>query len=295
MKVIDVDSHYIEPFDWLDQVDRPLADEVDWSYAMAALLSGAGADLFGAAPVKMQDDALRNLPEGLQKMVDAAKGLPRAQIQKQLAINQFEASPEPLYTARDRLARMDEQRIGAQMLVINNAGVTVSMISRRHPEHRQRVVSAYNTWATGNCVGHTDRLLPVTLTDLADVDWAIRELERVRALGSRSFLVSPIPVGGKPLCDDHFDRFWSACEDLGMLPYLHIGTGAGSFPAEYQRSHVGGAIFWNQMHQPPEIFLTAMIHAGVLERHPRLRFVVAEYGIGWFPYFLMKLDGALHL
>jgi predicted TIM-barrel fold metal-dependent hydrolase len=33
----------------------------------------------------------------------------------------------------------------------------------------------------------------------------------------------------------------------------------------------------------------------VLERHPKLRILVAEYGIGWFPYFLMKLDGALHL
>jgi predicted TIM-barrel fold metal-dependent hydrolase len=295
MKVIDIDSHYIEPFDWLDQVDRPLADEVDWSHAIAVFATGAGADLFGAAPVEMQDRAVRELPAPIQKLVDAAKGLPREQIQKRLAINQFEMAPEPLYAAKDRLAKMDEQRIDVQMLVINNAGVTVSMISRRHPEHRQRIVSAYNTWATQNCDGHTDRLLPVTLTDLADVDWAIRELTRVRRAGSRAFLVSPNPVAGKVLSDPHFDRFWSACEDLGMLPYLHIGTGAGSFPKEYHASPVAGAVFWNQMHQPPEVFLTAMIQSGQLARHPKLRFLVAEYGIGWFPYFLMKADGALHL
>jgi predicted TIM-barrel fold metal-dependent hydrolase len=33
-----------------------------------------------------------------------------------------------------------------------------------------------------------------------------------------------------------------------------------------------------------------MIFSGVLERHPRLRLVLAESGIGWLPYFVRRLD-----
>ena len=36
--------------------------------------------------------------------------------------------------------------------------------------------------------------------------------------------------------------------------------------------------------------LTSMIFAGVLERHPRLKLVLGESGIGWIPYVLWRMD-----
>jgi predicted TIM-barrel fold metal-dependent hydrolase len=36
--------------------------------------------------------------------------------------------------------------------------------------------------------------------------------------------------------------------------------------------------------------LAAVIFSGALERHPRLRIVLAETGIGWLPYMLERLD-----
>src|SRR5206468_681600 len=38
--------------------------------------------------------------------------------------------------------------------------------------------------------------------------------------------------------------------------------------------------------------LAMMIYSGVLERHPRLRLVLAESGIGWLPYFVHRMDAA---
>jgi len=38
--------------------------------------------------------------------------------------------------------------------------------------------------------------------------------------------------------------------------------------------------------------LAMMIYSGVLERHPKLRLVLAESGIGWLPYFVKRLDQA---
>ena len=36
--------------------------------------------------------------------------------------------------------------------------------------------------------------------------------------------------------------------------------------------------------------LAVAIFSGVLDRHPRMKFVMAESGIGWIPYVLERLD-----
>jgi predicted TIM-barrel fold metal-dependent hydrolase len=36
--------------------------------------------------------------------------------------------------------------------------------------------------------------------------------------------------------------------------------------------------------------LAAMIFSGALERHPEMRLVLAESGIGWLPYFVHRMD-----
>jgi predicted TIM-barrel fold metal-dependent hydrolase len=36
--------------------------------------------------------------------------------------------------------------------------------------------------------------------------------------------------------------------------------------------------------------LTTVVFSGVLERHPGLRLVLAESGIGWLPYLLSRMD-----
>jgi predicted TIM-barrel fold metal-dependent hydrolase len=38
--------------------------------------------------------------------------------------------------------------------------------------------------------------------------------------------------------------------------------------------------------------LAMMVYSGVLERHPRLRLVLAESGVGWLPYFVRRMDAA---
>ena len=48
------------------------------------------------------------------------------------------------------------------------------------------------------------------------------------------------------------------------------------------------------LRDPPDHGPQAVRHrrAGALERHPGLRLVLAESGIGWIPYFLGRLDQA---
>ena len=36
--------------------------------------------------------------------------------------------------------------------------------------------------------------------------------------------------------------------------------------------------------------VSTLIFTGILERHPKLQFVLVECGIGWIPYFLERMD-----
>ena len=154
---------------------------------------------------------------------------------------------------------------------------------------------AYNTWASDHLAGHTDRLIPVTLVDLADVDWAIAEIRRMRERGSRVVQVRGEPAGGKSLAHPDFEPFWATAEDLGMLIMFHVGGGRtspnpgwindGDSVLDFIAAYAG--LTEPQM---PEWALASLIKKGVLERHPKLGVVVAELGTYWVPGFAEWLD-----
>jgi predicted TIM-barrel fold metal-dependent hydrolase len=36
--------------------------------------------------------------------------------------------------------------------------------------------------------------------------------------------------------------------------------------------------------------IASLVFTGILQRHPKMRFVIVESGIGWIPYFLERMD-----
>jgi len=84
----------------------------------------------------------------------------------------------------------------------------------------------------------------------------------------------PASVGGRYLGDDFFLPFWAAAEHAGALVFIHPTTrGFGVAALE-------GYYLWNSVGNPMETAIAAahMAMAGVLERHPRLRVVLAHGG-----------------
>ena len=71
---------------------------------------------------------------------------------------------------------------------------------------------------------------------------------------------------------------------------FHIGQGTSQVrvaPGSWELAAFS-AVGPMQLDEP----LAMMIYSGVLERHPTLRLVLAESGIGWLPYFVSRLDAA---
>lgn len=102
---------------------------------------------------------------------------------------------------------------------------------------------------------------------------AAAELRRAVELGLHGVEVTA-SIGGVFLGDDAFEPFWEAAERLGALVFVHPSSrGAES-------SAAGQYFLWNTVGNPVETATTAahMVMAGVFDRHPGLRVLLAHGG-----------------
>jgi predicted TIM-barrel fold metal-dependent hydrolase len=162
------------------------------------------------------------------------------------------------------------------------------------PALRREVLRTCNTWLAETCAAARGRLLPVTALDYGDLDLAAAELERMRTLGSRIFLIPAYPVNGVPPAHPSWDRIWSAAVSLGMTPMLHTGFERMRFDPGW--ANLGGDATLLRMvggahrHVAPMTLLYALIYSGVFERFPKLTLLLAEVGTGWLPYLMREID-----
>jgi aminocarboxymuconate-semialdehyde decarboxylase len=103
---------------------------------------------------------------------------------------------------------------------------------------------------------------------------AASDLVELMGDGRLSGVELPAVVGGDHLGHDRFADFWAAAEETGALVFVHPttrGFGAAALADYY---------LWNTVGNPLETTVTAahMTMAGVMERHPRLRVLLAHGG-----------------
>jgi len=144
---------------------------------------------------------------------------------------------------------------------------------------------AYNDWGSEFNAHAPDRLAVLPVLPTHDVAAAVTELERVAKLGHRGAIISPFDFD---VGDPSWDRLWAAAAAARLPLSFHIGKGTSSVKAEYLswRTAAFAAVAPMQLDEP----LATMIFSGALERHPDMRLVLAESGIGWMPYFVARLD-----
>jgi aminocarboxymuconate-semialdehyde decarboxylase len=143
------------------------------------------------------------------------------------------------------------------------------------PMTARAVCEVHNTALAALTAAHRGRVSAVGAVVLQEPGLAARQItELVTGYGLAGAEI-PASAGGRYLGDDFFLPFWEAAEQAGALVFIHPTTrGFGGVPA------LGEYYLWNSVGNPLETAIAAahMAMAGVLERHPRLRVVLAHGG-----------------
>ncbi|MBO0692285.1 MAG: amidohydrolase family protein [Acidimicrobiaceae bacterium] len=287
LRVIDPDAHFFEPLDWLHYADPELAAQLPPPRSFGEVL------IRRVAEGRFSDH--RAIEDPLELI--ASENLVHIKKSNLLQPEHQEGSSDeflPYYDGAARLEVCDAEGIDIQF-VNPTAGLsqlTYQVSESGHPELTPRALNAWNRWAAGQLHGYTDRLMPVTQIDPANIEWSIAEMTRMREAGSRAFHLTQNRI--KSYTHPDYEPLWSAAEDLGMAGYVHIQFGT---PADASYANNGRPDFQTFAHlggigeaAPTRQFLMAMAFDGVFERHPRLRLILAECGHSWFPALLFDID-----
>ena len=143
-----------------------------------------------------------------------------------------------------------------------------------------------------------NRLLSMPLMPAWDIDLAVAEAERVGGLGMRGVNMTSDPqdLGAPDLADRAWDPFWATCAEHQLPVHFHIGAsitgmtfyGQYFWPsqAEGTKLAIGGSLLFIGNAR----VVTNLILAGIFDRHPDLKCVSVESGVGWIPFILETLD-----
>ena len=140
---------------------------------------------------------------------------------------------------------------------------------------------------------HPDRFVVSAVVPTLDIDNAVEEATRVANMGFRSASI-PISMPMQPYNDSVYEPFWSAVADVGIPLALHVftdGPTGEDAPTEVKRSRPGEDLAGEVVEMAAAMKpLCLLVASGVLERHPGLKFVLVECGIGWLAWVLQTLD-----
>jgi hypothetical protein len=249
--VIDVDSHFQGPFTWFDQAFPDLAAQlptVPAEMMISALVTALSGEALSTLPAELRPDDMMELVPDLWKPLAAqfASKSSLAEIDEMIYETDTPLGAGPLAPRLDRLFRVKggwdmDDRVG----FLDEAGIDVQLVSGNYPPIypgiddalAKQCVAAANQLMIDRIGVHIDRILPITYVLMEDLDWSIAEMTRMRELGSRAVHIRATPVNGMSLAHTHFDRFWAATTDLGMVAYLHAGSGRAFVDPEWACSN----------------------------------------------------------
>ncbi len=137
-----------------------------------------------------------------------------------------------------------------------------------------RVCRVQNEALAGATAG--GRVSALGAVPLQDGPTAARELAELMSMPGLCGAEVPASVAGDYLGADRFLPFWEAAADTGALIFVHPTTTGFRLPA------LASYYLWNSVGNPLETAITAaqLATAGIMERFPRLKILLAHGGGG---------------
>jgi len=159
---------------------------------------------------------------------------------------------------------------------------------------RAAAFERHNDWIFDYCSPDPDRLIGIGCLPIPDVDASVREVRRAGTKGVRGFAIPSHAPIDKPYSDPVYDPLWAELQDMDLPITMHIFTGTSfdcGLPSHWGTP--GGTTKGYTLAHTTVVNSTIdLILGGVVERFPRLKFVLAEFETGWIPHFKQRFNHA---
>lgn len=190
-----------------------------------------------------------------------------------------------------RVQSMDRDGVAVQTLlphVIGFAGERLRFL--REPEARRQAVRRYNDFVLREfCASAPERLVGVVVMPLCDLSEAAGELHRCAELGARAVSLPHAPpmIGLPGFGDGAWLPLFALAEEAGLPVMIHVGS-SGAPPSTVDAGSPGAMLVQGGFDVANAMI--DLLYGYVLVRHPRLRVVLIEGGIGWLPYVIDRVE-----
>jgi predicted TIM-barrel fold metal-dependent hydrolase len=207
----------------------------------------------------------------------------------------------PEYRDRDaRLAVMDEFGL-EKIWMFPTLGILYEELLKEDPQAVGLTFTAFNRWLDEDWgCDFRGRIFAAPYLSLADVDWAVSELEWALDRGARTIVIRPAAPttvsGQRPPADEAFDPFWARVHEAGITVVVHAGDSGYSsqgyakdgFAATFEgagRPSVKVLAIERAIYD----FLLSITFDGLFDRFPNVRIASVENGSEFLPDLFRKL------
>jgi hypothetical protein len=188
-----------------------------------------------------------------------------------------------------KLLRLDEFDIDHGII---NPTLMVALPTVNNPQAAAAMTQGYNEWVYETFVAQSDRLSMAIVVPGQDPTMGAEE---IRTWGEKDGVVA-VQLGATghriPVSHEWWDPIYTAAQEQDLPVTYHssfpaIGHG---FPLQHR---------WHELFAQDKVVahpfsqmwnLVKLLYEGVPMRYPDLTFVIQEAGIGWIPYWKMRLD-----
>lgn len=189
-----------------------------------------------------------------------------------------------------RIEDMDFDGVHAQVLFGSGSGGGVA-IRCEDRELRKAMMRAYNDWIAEFCRPYPDRLIGIAELPVYDMDFALEEAERCAKMGLRGVLIPAVPAylespeTDEPYTDPSYERLWAALAEMDLPIHFHLGTRPITRGLQNDIL-INVSVNKSAMSEP----IASFIFSGAFQRHPNLKIVSVESGIGWMAFLVPWMD-----
>ena len=193
------------------------------------------------------------------------------------------------WDAQVRMKELDEDGVAGEIIFPQMAPFGAGLMQYRRevsPEQNREGIRAYNRWLADFCGQYPERMAGVALINVDDIDETVAEIRRAREAGLWGGVLLPTSTGEHPFYHHpRYEPIWDVCEELEMPLQTHSG-----WSPDYGDFECATAMFISEVDMWAQRPFTALMWSGAFERHPNLKYVLTETGVGWMLEKLRVLE-----